>query len=174
MLKLSILSVIVLGSATLSVYTGAGSSTSTMNVSVSVEHSCSIESSPMAFGAYNGVMANASIALEAKSTVVSTCTSGAGALVTINAGASAGSGSAGAPLRRMTAGEGHCEARYREALLRASKRSKAKRRLRQPVEVQHERIEMSGPVGLERQRPAVFDPLIKCSMRINSISRHSV
>jgi spore coat protein U-like protein len=107
MLKLSILSVIVLGSATLSVYTGAGSSTSTMNVSVSVEHSCSIESSPMAFGAYNGVMANASIALEAKSTVVSTCTSGAGALVTINAGASAGSGSAGAPLRRMTAGEGH-------------------------------------------------------------------
>ena len=90
----------------LSVYVYAGSSTSTMNVSVSVEHSCSIEASPMAFGAYNGVVENASTALEATATLETTCTSGAGALVTINSGASAGSGLADEPVRRMTAGEG--------------------------------------------------------------------
>jgi spore coat protein U-like protein len=57
----------------------------------------------MAFGTYDG---NASTALEAKATVVSTCTSGAAALITMSAGASAGSGSAEAPVRRMTAGAG--------------------------------------------------------------------
>lgn len=96
----------VLSSATLAVYTYAGSNTSTMNISVTVEHSCSIESSPMAFGAYNGSIANASTALEATATVVATCTSGAGALVTMDAGAYAESGSAAAPVRRMSAGEG--------------------------------------------------------------------
>ena len=96
----------VLGAAALSVYTYAGSSTSTMNVSVSVGHSCSMDSNPMAFGAYDGFVANASTALESTATVVSTCTSGASALITINAGASAGSGSADAPVRRMTAGAG--------------------------------------------------------------------
>jgi len=60
----------------------------------------------MAFGAYDGVVANASTALEAMATVVSTCTSGAAALITMNAGASAGPGSADAPVRRMTAGAG--------------------------------------------------------------------
>ena len=60
----------------------------------------------MAFGAYDGFVANASTALEATATVVSTCTSGAAALITMNAGASAGSGSADAPVRRMTAGAG--------------------------------------------------------------------
>ena len=78
----------VTGSAALSVYTHADSSTSTMNVSASVGHSCSMDSSPMAFGAYDGIVANASAALEATATIVSTCTSGAAALITLNAGAS--------------------------------------------------------------------------------------
>ena len=105
-LKLAIVSAIALGSTALSVYTYAGTATSTMNVSVSVAHSCSIDSNPMAFGTYDGVVANASTALEAKATLVSTCTSGAAALITMSAGASAGSGSAEAPVRRMTAGAG--------------------------------------------------------------------
>ena len=77
-----------------------------MNVSVSVGHSCTIDSNPMAFGAYNGIVANTSADLETTATVVTTCTSGAAALITMNAGASAGSGSAAAPVRRMTAGAG--------------------------------------------------------------------
>jgi len=60
----------------------------------------------MAFGAYNGIVANTSADLETTATVVTTCTSGAAALITMNAGASAGSGSAAAPVRRMTAGAG--------------------------------------------------------------------
>jgi len=77
-----------------------------MSVSALVGHSCSMDSNPMAFGAYDGVVANASTALDAMATVVATCTSGAAALITINAGASAGSGLADAPVRRMTAGAG--------------------------------------------------------------------
>ena len=95
-----------LGSAALSADTYADTATSTMSVSATVGHSCSIDSNPMAFGAYDRVVANASTALEATATVVSTCTSGAAALITMNAGASAGSGSADAPVRRMTAGAG--------------------------------------------------------------------
>ena len=102
-LKLAIISAMALGSTALSVYTYAGTATSTLNVSVSVAHSCSIDSNPMAFGTYDG---NASTALAAKATIVSTCTSGAAALITMSAGASAGSGSAEAPVRRMTAGAG--------------------------------------------------------------------
>ena len=100
-----IVSAVVTGSAALSVYTHAGSSTSTMNVSASVRHSCSMGSSPMAFGAYDGIVANSSTALEATATIVSTCTSGAAAIITINAGASEGSDSADASARRMTDGE---------------------------------------------------------------------
>ena len=77
-LKLAIILAMAIGAAALSVYTYAGKGTSTMNVSVSVAHSCSIDSNPMAFGTYDG---NASTALEAKATVVSTCTSGAAALM---------------------------------------------------------------------------------------------
>jgi len=95
----------VLLSAGLSVNAHADSSTSTMNVSVSVEHSCSIEANPMEFGAYNGVVENVSTALEATATVETTCTSGAAAIITINAGASEGSDSADASARRMTDGE---------------------------------------------------------------------
>lgn len=105
-LKLAIILAMALGAAALSVYARAGTATSTMNVSVSVAHSCAIDSNPMAFGTYDGVVSNASTALEAKATVVSTCTSGAAALITIGAGASSGSGSAEAPVRRMTAGAG--------------------------------------------------------------------
>ena len=103
-LKLAIVSAIALGSTALSVYTYAGTATSTMNVSVSVAHSCSIDSNPMAFGTYDGVVANASTTLNATATIISTCTSGAAAQITMNAGAYEGSVSTDVPVRRMTAG----------------------------------------------------------------------
>ena len=105
-LKRAILSAIALGFAILATQSHADTGTSIMSVSATIKHSCSIDNTPMAFGAYDGVGANASIALKATATVISTCTSGAEALVTMNAGASAGSGSADAPVRRMTAGPG--------------------------------------------------------------------
>ena len=105
-LKRSIVSAIALGSFILGPHSNADRVTAMMNVGVSVIYSCSMNTSSMAFGAYDGVGANASIALKATATVISTCTSGAAALITMNAAASAGSGSTNALVRRMTAGPG--------------------------------------------------------------------
>ena len=103
-LKRAILSAIVLGFAILATQSHADTGTSNMSVSATIKHSCSIETTPMAFGAYDGVVANASTALDAMATVISSCTSGAAALITMNAGNSAGSGSTDVPVRQMTAG----------------------------------------------------------------------
>ena len=105
-LKRAIVSAIAFGSAILGTHISAEKANSIMNVSVFVKHSCSMNTTSMAFGTYDGVVANASNALEATATVISTCTSGTEALITMNAGVSAGSGSADAPVRRMTAGPG--------------------------------------------------------------------
>ena len=103
-LKRAIVLAIVLMSAILGPHSNADRVTAMMNVSVSVSYYCSINAAPMQFGAYNGVGANASSALEATATIISTCTSGAAAVITMNAGTSAGSGLDDAPVRRMAAG----------------------------------------------------------------------
>jgi spore coat protein U-like protein len=100
-LNRAILSVITLGT-----HCNADSSTSIINVSATVGYSCSMDTSPMTFGVYDGLVANASTNLEATATVISTCTSGAAALITMNAGNSAGSGSDDVPVRRMTSEAG--------------------------------------------------------------------
>ena len=105
-LKRAIVSAIALSSATLGIHVNADRATVMMNVSVIVKHSCSINSNPMTFGTYDGVVANASSALNATATVISTCTSGAAALITMNAGNSAGSGSDDVPVRRMSSEAG--------------------------------------------------------------------
>ena len=105
-LKRAIVSAIAFGSAILGTHISAEKANSIMNVSVFIKHSCSMNTTSMAFGTYDGFGANASTALKATATVISTCTSGAEALITMNAGASSGSGSADAPVRRMTAGPG--------------------------------------------------------------------
>ena len=105
-LKRAILSAIVLGFAILATQSHADTGTSNMSVSATIKHSCSIDTTPMAFGAYDGVIANASTALDATATVTSSCTSGAATLITTNAGNSAGSGSDDTPVRRMTSGRG--------------------------------------------------------------------
>ncbi|MDC1252521.1 spore coat protein U domain-containing protein [Amylibacter sp.] len=103
-LKQAIVSAIALGSITLGIHSNADTDISIMNVSATIKHSCSMKTSPMAFGVYDGVVANASNALEATATVISTCISGAAALITMNSGASAGSSLDDAPVRRMTTG----------------------------------------------------------------------
>ena len=105
-LKRAIVSATVLVSAILGPHSNADRATSMMNVSVLVEYSCSINTTPMSFGVYNGVGANASIALEATATIISNCISGTGAHITLNTGNFAGLGSSDSPIRRMSAGEG--------------------------------------------------------------------
>ena len=103
-LKLAIVSAITLWLTMLGTQSYADTGTSIMNVSATVRHSCSIDTTPMAFGTYDGVVANASTTLNATATIISTCTSGAAAQITINAGAYEGSVSTDVPVRRMTAG----------------------------------------------------------------------
>jgi len=103
-LKRAIVSAITLWLTMLGTQSHADTGTLIMNVSATVRHSCSIDTTPMAFGTYDGVVANASTALKATATIISTCTSGAAALITMNAGNSAGSGSTDVPVRQMTAG----------------------------------------------------------------------
>jgi spore coat protein U-like protein len=103
-LKRAIVSAITLWLTMLGTQSHADTGTLIMNVSATVRHSCSIDTTPMAFGTYDGVVANASTALKATATIISTCTSGAAALITMNAGNSAGSVSTDVPVRRMTAG----------------------------------------------------------------------
>ena len=103
-LKRAIVSAIALGFTILGPQSHADMGTSTMSVSTTVRHACSIDTTPMAFGTYDGVVANASSALHATATVISTCTSGSAAQITMNGGASAGSGSTDVPVRRLTAG----------------------------------------------------------------------
>ena len=105
-LKRAIVSAITLWLTMLGTQSHADTGTSIMNVSATVRHSCSIDTTPMAFGTYNGVVANASTALDAMATVISSCTSGAAALITMNAGNSAGSVSDDVPVRRMTSEAG--------------------------------------------------------------------
>jgi spore coat protein U-like protein len=106
-LKRAILSAITLWVTILGTQSHADTDVSIMKVSATVKHSCSIDTNPMAFGAYDGVVANASTALEATATVISTCTSGATAVITMNAGTYAGLGSDDTPIRRMTSGAGN-------------------------------------------------------------------
>jgi spore coat protein U-like protein len=103
-LKRAIVSAITLWLTMLGTQSHADTGTSIMNVSATVRHSCSIDTTPMAFGTYDGVVANASTALKATATIISTCTSGAAAQIKMNAGAYEGSGSTDVPVRRMTAG----------------------------------------------------------------------
>ena len=103
-LKRAIVSAITLWLTMLGTQSHADTGTSIMNVSATVRHSCSIDTTPMAFGTYDGVVANASTTLNATATIISTCTSGAAAQITMNAGAYEGSGSTDVPVRRMTAG----------------------------------------------------------------------
>ena len=105
-LKRAILSDIALGFAILATQSHADTGSTIMSVSTTVKHSCSMDISPMTFGVYDGVVANASTALDTMATVISSCTSGAAALITMNAGNSAGSGSDDVPVRRMTSEAG--------------------------------------------------------------------
>src|SRR6185295_9768659 len=84
----------------------AGSAPADLAVSSSVTASCTITTSPVAFGAYDFVV-NASSPLDNTGTVHTTCSSASLPVVTLGQGANAGGGSTpGVPVRRMSNGAG--------------------------------------------------------------------
>jgi len=88
--------------------TDAATQTANLAVSASVSASCSISTAPVAFGAYDPVVTNATAPLNGTGTVNVTCTSGASTTVTLGQGSNADTGSTDtAPARRMSDGSSH-------------------------------------------------------------------
>ncbi len=83
----------------LSVPAFAGSATAPLNVSASVAAVCTITTSPVAFGPYDPVVANAATDLAATGSVNVACTKGAAATIDLGNGSSYL-----APSRRMSSG----------------------------------------------------------------------
>jgi spore coat protein U-like protein len=65
------------------------SATASLTVSATVSKNCTITTSPVTFGGYNTVGANASTPLDATGTITVTCTKGAPATVGLGAGSNA-------------------------------------------------------------------------------------
>lgn len=79
----------------------AQTATASLTVSASVTKNCTISTTPVNFGAYDPVAANAAAPLDGIGTVVVTCTKGAAAKVGLNPGSNAEGTS-----RRMNQGAG--------------------------------------------------------------------
>jgi spore coat protein U-like protein len=92
LLSLSILSLV-------SVPVFASTATANLNVSASVAAVCTISTSPVAFGAYDPVVANAATNLNGTGTVTVACTKGAAATIDLGNGGNLSGGS-----RRMSSG----------------------------------------------------------------------
>lgn len=77
----------------------AGSASANLNVSATVANNCTISTAPLAFGAYDPVVTNASTNLDATGTVTVACTKGATATIGLGLGSNATGNT-----RRMTDG----------------------------------------------------------------------
>ena len=77
----------------------AGSATANLNVSASVSAVCTISTAPVAFGAYDPVVANAATDLNGTGTLTVACTKGASATIDLGNGNNLSGGS-----RRMSSG----------------------------------------------------------------------
>ena len=82
----------------------AATAQSNFNVTASVTNNCTITSTTLAFGAYDPVSANATIALDAAGSVDVACTKGAAPTIGLNAGNN--SASASGTTRAMSNGAG--------------------------------------------------------------------
>ncbi len=96
-MKRTILSLAILTLTTVPAF--AGTATANLNISASVSAVCTITTSPVAFGAYDPVVANASTDLTAAGSVNVACTKGAAATIDLGNGGNLFGGS-----RRMSSG----------------------------------------------------------------------
>lgn len=98
-MKRTILSLMVLTAIVISAPAFAASATANLNVSASVAAVCTITTSPVAFGAYDPVLANAATDLTATGSVNVACTKGTPATIDLGNGGNFSGGS-----RRMASG----------------------------------------------------------------------
>ncbi|HEV2271319.1 MAG TPA: spore coat U domain-containing protein [Steroidobacteraceae bacterium] len=82
--------------------TQAGTATSSLSVTATVSANCTITTAPVAFGAYDPIVTNATNPLDGTGTVTVTCTNGSAVAVTLGQGTNAAGGSTdAAPARQM-------------------------------------------------------------------------
>ena len=83
----------------------AGTATSNMAVSATISANCTITAGALAFGAYDPIVANATVPLPGTATLTVTCTNGSGTTITLGQGLTpAGGSTPAAPLRQMASG----------------------------------------------------------------------
>ena len=104
-IRMTVATAIALGSGFSGVNSYAGSATSSIAVSATVNANCLITAGALGFGTYDPVSANASSPLDGSATLTVTCTQGAAAKIMLGQGAHQDSGSTdGTPIRRMMSG----------------------------------------------------------------------
>jgi spore coat protein U-like protein len=96
-MKRTILSLVILSMTSIPAF--AATATANLSVSASVSAVCTINTNPVAFGAYDPVVANAAANLNATGTVTVACTKGAAATIDLDNGSNLSGGS-----RRMSGG----------------------------------------------------------------------
>jgi spore coat protein U-like protein len=96
-MKRTILSLVILSMTSIPAF--AATATANLSVSASVSAVCTITTTPVAFGAYDPVVANAAANLNATGTVTVACTKGAAATIDLDNGSNLSGGS-----RRMASG----------------------------------------------------------------------
>ena len=84
-LHLAIISAIAISTAVLTL-TAYADATGNLAVSASVGASCTISSTDLSFGTYDGIVAHASQDLTETATITTTCTTGSSAVITMGAG----------------------------------------------------------------------------------------
>jgi spore coat protein U-like protein len=104
-IRRSLLSAALLVALAIPFQASAGSQTANLSVTSNISANCTITTLPVAFGAYDPVVANVSTALPGTGTITTTCTTGAAPVITLGQGANAGGGSTDvAPARQMANG----------------------------------------------------------------------
>jgi spore coat protein U-like protein len=105
-IRMAVASALALGTSALGVNSHATTSVpSNLTVTATVAPNCTIGTTPLAFGTYDAVTANATTVLNGTGTVIVTCTSGTGATITLDEGVNPKAGSTAAlPQRQMANG----------------------------------------------------------------------
>lgn len=106
MLRLALASNLAMATALLGVdgY-AAGTATANLSVTATIDANCTISTSPVAFGSYDPIVANAAAPLDSTGTVTTACTNGTAATITLGQGSNPVAGSTDAvPLRQMASG----------------------------------------------------------------------
>jgi spore coat protein U-like protein len=104
--NLALAAILAVAGSAFGVDSYAGTDTATLNVSATITANCTIDTTPLAFGAYDPIVAHTATALDGTGTVTTTCTDGSAVHITLGQGTYPAGGSTDTvPLRQMASGD---------------------------------------------------------------------